>query len=221
MRLLIVEDDPLIGDGLVAGLKSEGYQIDWVQDGASALTAVKTDNFDLIVLDLGLPDMTGLNVLDHIRHRKTQTAVIILTAWDSTDDRVKGLDHGADDYLIKPFEMSELKARLRSLRRRLFGREVSSIEFGELVIEPHSKRVFRNGQEVSLVAKEFLILLHLSENRGRVHSKRQLEDVLYGWSDGVESNTVEVYIHQLRQKLGSTVIRTIRGLGYVIESDHE
>ncbi len=217
MRLLIVEDDPLIGDGLVAGLTREGYSADWVEDGQSAIHAVEVNDYDLAILDLGLPDLTGLDVLAGLRRTGKPTAVLILTARDGIDDRVVGLDSGADDYLVKPFDMEELKARLRSLQRRLHGRKEARINIGDVVLEPASSRVTLKEKPVQLSAKEFALLLHLMENAGRVQSKRQLEDTLYGWADGVESNTLEVYIYQLRRKLGSDFIRTIRGLGYVVE----
>ena len=217
MRLLIVEDDPLIGDGLVSGLSGEGYLIDWVQDGEEAVHAIEVNDYDLAVIDIGLPGISGLEVLETMRQKKSPTAVLILTANDGVDDRVAGLDSGADDYLVKPFDMSELKARLRSLQRRLHGRREATIAVGDVVLDPAASRVTCKGEPVSVSAKEFALLLHLMENAGRVQSKRQLEDTLYGWSEGVESNTLEVYIYQLRRKLGSDFIQTIRGLGYVVE----
>jgi DNA-binding response OmpR family regulator len=217
VRLLIVEDDPLIGDGLVSGLSGEGYLIDWVQDGEEAVHAIDVNDYDLAVIDIGLPGMSGLEVLETMRQKKSPTAVLILTANDGVDDRVAGLDSGADDYLVKPFDMSELKARLRSLQRRMHGRRESTITVGDVVLDPAASRVTYKEKPVSVSAKEFALLLHLMENAGRVQSKRQLEDTLYGWSDGVESNTLEVYIYQLRRKLGSDFIQTIRGLGYVVE----
>ena len=217
MRLLVVEDDPLIGDGLVSGLAREGYNIDWVQDGQAGLEAIETNDYDLAVVDLGLPNVSGFEILKRLRKTGKSTAVLILTARDAVDDRVKGLDGGADDYLIKPFDMDELKARLRSLQRRLHGRREAQIAIGDIVLEPAANRILRNGEAVPMSAKEFALALHLMENAGRIQSKRQLEDSLYGWSEGVESNTLEVYIYQLRRKLGSDFIRTIRGLGYVVE----
>lgn len=217
MRLLIVEDDPLIGDGLVSGLSHEGYLIDWVQDGEAGMHAVEANEYDLAVIDIGLPDVSGLKVLESMRQKKSPTAVLILTANDGIEDRVAGLDSGADDYLVKPFDMQELKARLRSLQRRLHGRRDAKITVGDVVLDPAASRVTYKGQPVSVSAKEFALLLHLMENAGRVQSKRQLEDTLYGWSEGVESNTLEVYIYQLRRKFGPDFIQTIRGLGYVVE----
>ena len=217
MRLLIVEDDPLIGDGLVAGLACEGYNTDWVEDGQSAICAVEANDYDLAIVDIGLPDVSGLDVLAGLRKTGKQTVVLLLTARDGIEDRVTGLDSGADDYLVKPFDMEELKARLRSLQRRLHGRREARIAIGDVVLEPAARRVSFKGKPVSVSGKEFALLLHLMENAGRVQSKRQLEDTLYGWADGVESNTLEVYIYQLRRKLGPDFICTIRGLGYVVE----
>ena len=217
MRLLSVEDDALIGDGLVSGLSREGYHIDWVQDGQAGIYALEANDYDMAIIDLGLPDMSGLDVLKTLRKLGKQTVVLILTARDAIDDRVTGLDSGADDYLVKPFDMDELKARLRSLQRRLHGRREAQITIGDVVLEPASSRVTVRGEPVQMSAKEFALLLHLMENAGRVQSKHQLEDTLYGWSEGVESNTLEVYIYQLRRKLGPDFIRTIRGLGYVVE----
>jgi len=219
VRLLIVEDDPLIGDGLAAGLSREGYMIDWVQDGQAGIHAVEVNDYDLAVIDIGLPDISGLKVLETMRRKKSPTAVLILTANDGVDDRVAGLDSGADDYLVKPFDMEELKARLRSLQRRLHGRRESRITVGDVVLDPAASRVTCNGKPVPVSAKEFALLLHLMENAGRVQSKRQLEDTLYGWSEGVESNTLEVYIYQLRRKFGADFVQTIRGLGYVVEKN--
>ncbi len=217
MRLLVIEDDPLIGDGLVSGLSREGYVVDWVEDGQAGIAAFETNDYELAIVDLGLPDISGLEVLRALRKTGKPTAVLILTARDGVEDRVNGLDSGADDYLVKPFDLEELKARLRSLQRRLHGRREAQLTVGDVVLEPAAGRVTRNGEVVSVSAKEFALLLHLMENAGRVQSKRQLEDTLYGWSDGVESNTLEVYIYQLRRKLGPDFIRTIRGLGYVVE----
>jgi len=217
VRLLVVEDDPLIGDGLVSGLSREGYYIDWVQDGEAGIHAFDANDYDLAVIDIGLPDISGLKVLEAARRKKNSPAILILTALDGVDNRVKGLDSGADDYLTKPFDMEELKARLRSLQRRLHGRREATITVGDVVLDPAASRVTLHGKPVQTSAKEFALLLHLMENAGRVQSKRQLEDTLYGWNDGVESNTLEVYIYQLRRKLGADFIQTIRGLGYVVE----
>jgi DNA-binding response OmpR family regulator len=217
VRLLIVEDDPLIGDGLVSGLAREGYNVDWVEDGQAGIYAVQANDYDLAVIDIGLPDISGFEVLDALRKTKKPTTVLMLTARDGVQDRVMGLDGGADDYLVKPFDMAELKARLRALQRRLHGRREARITVGNVVLEPAASRVTVNGQPVAMSAKEFALILHLMENAGRVQSKRQLEETLYGWSEGVESNTLEVYIYQLRRKLGADFIHTIRGLGYIVE----
>lgn len=217
MRLLLAEDDDLLGDGLKTGLKQEGYTVDWVKDGQSAENAVLDNEFDLVVLDLGLPKKTGLEVLKQIRSSGRHMPVLILTAKDSVKDRVTGLDSGADDYLVKPFDLEELCARLRVLQRRKSGRAAPVIEHGEVCLDPAAHKVFLRGEPVNLSMREFALLQHLLENVGRVIPRARLEEKLYGWDAEVESNSLEVFIHHLRKKLGTELIRTVRGVGYIIE----
>ncbi len=217
MRLLLVEDDEVLGDGLKAGLKQSGYTVDWVQDGQSADTAFVTDSFDVAVLDLGLPKMSGLEVLRNLRSRGDELPVLILTARDGVADRVAGLDSGADDYLTKPFDLDELCARLRALQRRKAGRAEPVIEHGAVKLDPAAHQVFLDGELVNLSMREFVLLQHLMENVGRVIPRARLEQKLYGWESEVESNSLEVFVHHLRKKLGANLIRTVRGVGYIIE----
>lgn len=217
MRLLLVEDDQLLGDGLKAGLGQEGYAVDWVSDGESASAALATDDFDLMVLDLGLPDRSGLSVLKELRNRGTSLPVLILTARDTVADRIKGLDAGADDYLVKPFDLEELAARLRAIARRRGGRAVPLLANGEIALDPASRQATRAGVPVELSPREFALLRLFLENCGRALAKTRLEESLYGWGGDVESNTVEVYVHHLRKKFGKECIRTIRGVGYLMD----
>lgn len=216
MRVLLVEDDTLIGDAVRAGLARDGYTADWVQDGNAAQDALRREEFGLVVLDIGLPLRSGLQVLRGLRRAGSAVPVLILTARDALEDRVTGLDAGADDYLIKPFDLPELLARLRALRRRRAGRPDSAIVHGALVLDPATHTVSLRGEPVALSRREFALLTSLLENRGRVLSKDRLEDSLYGWDGEVGSNALEVHIHHLRRKLGSTLIRTVRGVGYTI-----
>ena len=219
MRVLLVEDDELLGDGLRAGLKQTGYTVDWVIDGQSAESALIDNEFDLVVLDINLPKLSGLEVLRNIRKRGQTIPVLILTARDSIPDRVEGLDSGADDYLVKPVDLDELCARLRVLQRRSAGRSDPVIQYGELVLDPAAHRVTVSNKPVSLSMREFVLLQHLLENVGRVIPRARLEQKLYGWEGEVESNSLEVFIHHLRKKLGSDLIRTVRGVGYMIEQE--
>lgn len=219
MRLLVVEDDEILGDGLVAGLKIEGYAVDWLTNGRLANEALKTHNYDLVVLDWNLPEMDGMSILKGLRNRKDETPVMILTAKDTIPDRVMGLDSGADDFVIKPFELDEVCARLRAMARRKEGRSIPTIEHKGIVLDPASRLVTNNGEKVDLSQKEFEILSFLMGNIGKVVSKSRLEETLYSWDSDVESNTVEVYIHYLRKKLDSGLIRTVRGVGYIIDSE--
>jgi len=217
MRILIVEDDTLLGDGIRSGLTQNGYAADWVEDGEAAETAMLTNEYELIILDLGLPKLTGLEVLKRMRAKGNDTPVIILTAMDGVEDRIKGLDSGADDYLTKPFDLEELTARLRALLRRRGGRSTPVITHGNLIVDPASHSVSLDDKSIDISPREFTILLLLLENHGKVMSRSRLEEGLYAWNDEVESNTVEVHIHHLRKKLGSDLIRTIRGVGYIID----
>lgn len=219
MRLLLVEDDEILGEGLVEGLKMEGYAVDWLTNGKLADEALKLNSYELIVLDLNLPDMEGLDILKALRARKDETPVMVLTAKDTVPDRVLGLDSGADDFVIKPFELDEVCARLRALARRNEGRSVPNIEYKGIVLDPASHQVTWNDEKVDLSQKEFEILSFLMSNIGRVISRARLEESLYSWDSDVESNTVEVHIHHLRKKLDSSIIRTVRGVGYIIDED--
>ena len=217
MRILLVEDDEVLGDAVQIGLSQEKYTADWVKDGYSASLALKNESFDLVILDIGLPQRTGLEVLKELRSAGNQIPVLILTARDTISDRVQGLDTGADDYLTKPFDMDELVARIRALLRRSSGRASPVLAHGNITLDPASHQVTLDGNVIELSGREFAILQVLLEFSGKVMSRSRLEEELYGWSSDVESNTVEVYIHHLRKKLGSTLIRTIRGVGYMID----
>ncbi|WP_455199458.1 response regulator [Kaarinaea lacus] len=216
MRLLLVEDDMLLGKGIYTGLCQEGYAVDWVRDGESAETACLNEEYDCVVLDIGLPRLNGLKVLDHVRARGDDTPVLMLTARDTVNDRVTGLDHGADDYMIKPFDLDELNARVRAVMRRRTGRSTPVLVHGEIELDPGAHTVKKAGELVEISPKGFAILHALLENKGRVMSRTRLEESLYSWKDEVDSNAVEVHIHHLRKKLGSDLIRTIRGVGYTI-----
>ncbi|WP_194789972.1 response regulator [Pseudomonas sp. UFMG81] len=217
MRLLLIEDDFALGEGIHQALGREGYTVDWLQDGANALHALLSDPFDLAVLDLGLPRLDGLEVLRRLRKSGSALPVLILTARDATEDRIAGLDAGADDYLIKPFDLAELKARLRALLRRSAGRASALIQHAGISLDPGSQQVTYNGQPVPLTPKEYQLLHELLSPPGRVMTRERLTQLLYGWNDEAESNTLEVHIHHLRRKLSTDLIRTIRGVGYRIE----
>lgn len=217
MRLLLVEDDPLLGDGIRVGLQQSGFVVDWVKDGLAAKLALEAEAYALVVLDLGLPRLSGTDLLKWLRATGNDTPVLILTARDAVGDRVGGLDAGADDYLIKPFDLDELSARIRALLRRAGGRATPLIGHGQLEIDPASRQVTLAGKPVELSPREYAILLALLEGAGRALSREQLEQSLYGWGDEVESNAVEVHIHHLRKKLGAELIRTIRGVGYLVD----
>ncbi|EDS85869.1 DNA-binding response regulator [Burkholderia pseudomallei S13] len=216
MRILLVEDDRMIAEGVRKALKADGCAVDWVQDGDAALTALGGEAYDLLLLDLGLPKRDGIDVLRTLRARGLALPVLILTARDAVADRVKGLDAGADDYLVKPFDLDELAARMRALIRRQSGRSESMIRHGALTLDPASHQVTLDGAPVALSAREFALLEALLARPGAVLSKSQLEEKMYGWGEEIGSNTVEVYIHALRKKLGSDLIRNVRGLGYMV-----
>ncbi|CAN5449008.1 response regulator [soil metagenome] len=219
MRVLLVEDDELLGDGVRAGLTQQGYVVDWLKDGLSAIQALRMETFDLIVLDLGLPKAPGMTVLQTLRADGIATPVLILTARETVDDRVKGLDSGADDYLTKPFDLPELCARLRALQRRFSHRADSLLTYGYITLDPASHEVKMKGELVSIPRREFALLQKLLENAGQVLSREQLTQSLYGWEEDVDSNALEVHIHNLRKKLGANLIRTIRGVGYMAERE--
>ncbi|MEO8525726.1 MAG: response regulator [Caldimonas sp.] len=224
MRLLLVEDDRMIGESLQRALRLEGYAVDWVRDAAAADGTLASERFDLVLLDLGLPPgpgaglVDGLAVLRAARARHDATPVIVLTARDARGDRVAGLDAGADDYLVKPFELDELNARIRAVVRRHAGRAEPLLSAGGVTLDPANRRVMKDGVAVSLSAREFAVLETLMAKPGAVLSRSQLEDRLYGWGEEIESNAVSVYIHQLRRKLGADFIRNVRGVGYFIDA---
>ncbi|ADI28455.1 response regulator [Methylotenera versatilis] len=219
MRVLLVEDDALLGDGVRAGLKQAGFAVDWTQDGQAAKLALETEEYALMVLDLGLPKLSGIDVLKWLRGANLALPVLVLTARDTVADRVIGLNAGADDYLIKPFDLDELIARLNALLRRSAGQVTLTLQHGDIELTPSTHQVSKNGQIVELAAREFSLFHELLLHAGRVQSREQLEQHLYGWGEEVESNSVEVHIHHLRKKLGSALIRTIRGVGYVIDKE--
>jgi two-component system OmpR family response regulator/two-component system response regulator QseB len=233
MRLLLVEDDLMIGEGLRAALRMEGYAVDWVRDLSAAHATLASERFDLLLLDLGLPAggppvslaaagqapgpaENGLSVLRALRARQDNTPVIVLTARDAPGERVKGLDSGADDYLVKPFELDELNARIRAVLRRHTGRVQPLLSFGAVTLDPATRQVTLEGQPVLLSARELAVLEALLLRPGALLSRAQLEDRLYGWGEEIESNAVSVYIHQLRRKLGADFIHNVRGVGYYV-----
>jgi len=216
VRILLVEDDTLLGDGVCAGLRREDNAVDWVKNGESALTAITETQYDSIILDIGLPRMSGLDVLRHMREADNHTPVLILTAQDDITDRVNGLDAGADDYLVKPFEFAELCARLRALSRRNRGASSEVIQYKDISIDSSAHTVEYKQQPVTLSRREFTLLMELITNQGRVLSRQNLEQKLYSWGDEIESNTIEVHIHHLRKKFYSELIKTVRGIGYII-----
>ena len=217
MRLLLTEDDAMIGEAVQRGLRQLGFALDWVRDGAAAEQALALEPYDLLLLDLGLPRKSGLELLRDLRRRDSGIPVVILTARDAMTDRVAGLDAGADDYVVKPFELPELAARIRAVLRRRDGRSSPRLEHRGVTLDPATREVFQDGRPVTLGAREFAVLHALMEHPGRVLSRAQLEERLYGWGEEIESNVVEVYIHALRRKLGTALIRTIRGVGYRLE----
>lgn len=217
MRILLVEDDRPLGEGIRTALKPEGYTVDWLQDGASALHALSHESFDLAILDLGLPRLDGLEVLKRLRAAANAVPVLVLTARDATTDRIAGLDAGADDYLVKPFDVDELKARLRALLRRRFNRPEPTLEYHGIVLDPANQQVSYQGTPVPLPRKEFALLHELLAQPGRVMTRDRLQQALYGWEEEVESNALEVHIHHLRKKFFPELIRTVRGVGYLVD----
>ena len=216
MRLLLAEDDSMIGESITEALISENYAVDWVRDGRAAELALDNGVYDLLLLDLGLPKKQGLSILNDYRKRGGMLPILVITARDSTANRVEGLDAGADDYLIKPFELEELFARVRALLRRQSGRADPLITYGDLTLNPASHEVIFRNQLLNMSAKEFCLLHALLAQPERVLSLAQLEEKLYGWDQEVDSNAIEVYIHRLRKKLGNDFIRNVRGVGYKV-----
>jgi two-component system OmpR family response regulator len=219
MRILIVEDDPVLSDGLIRSLRSSDYAVDSATDGAAADHILSAGSFDLVILDLGLPRLEGYEVLRRLRRRGSKTPVLILTALDSLEDRVKGLDQGADDYLTKPFDLPELEARVRALIRRGQSGGGSLLSHGTLTLDTAGRRASLAGEPLELSAREIGVLEVLMLRSGRVVNKDQLAEELYGWDEEVSANAIEVYVHRLRRKLepAGVTIRTIRGLGYLLE----
>ncbi len=219
MRILLVEDDSLLGDGLATGLQRNNHSVDWVKTGEDALSAIQGAPYDCIILDIGLPAMSGIDVLKTLRTNKNDVPVLILTAHDAVSDRVAGLDAGADDYLTKPFEFDELCARLRALTRRARGQSDQTIRHKNIELDAAAHTVKLDGTAVDISRREFALLEELLSCAGRVLSRRHLEEKLYSWSDEVESNAIEVHIHHLRKKFGSDLITTVRGVGYIVNKE--
>jgi two-component system, OmpR family, response regulator QseB len=217
VRIILVEDDELLGDGVYQGLRQIGHIIDWVTDGKTADQALKIDRFDAVILDIGLPSQSGLDVLRQMRQRGDSTPVLILTARETIEDRIAGLDSGADDYMVKPFDLDELCARLRALQRRSHSRAVPLIKHTDIVLDPASHKLTKAGESIHMSRREFALIQRLLENAGRVLSREYLAQTIYDWSEEIDSNALEVHIHKLRKKLGNQFIRTIRGVGYMIE----
>ncbi|HSW20112.1 MAG TPA: response regulator transcription factor [Ramlibacter sp.] len=216
MRLLLVEDDAMIGEALLAALRGAHYAVDWVRDGAMAESALAAQNYDLVLLDLGLPKRDGLAVLRDLRARGSRVPVLVATARDAVGDRIAGLDAGADDYVVKPYDIDELQARIRALLRRGAGQAAPLYEHQGVSLDPATRQATVNGEPVALSAREWAVLEPLIARPGVVFSRAQLEEKLFSWKDEVSSNAVEVYIHGVRKKLGAGFIQTVRGLGYVV-----
>ena len=216
MRILLIEDDALLGDGVQAGLAQAGFNVDWVKDGVAGELALKTGEYAGVVLDLGLPRLSGLDLLQRLRRGGNKVPVLILTARDHVEDRVKGLDGGADDYVVKPFDLHELAARLRALVRRSRGEAAPELRVGEIELDPAARSVSFRGRPVELSVREFTLLQELMLNAGRVLSREQLAQRLYAWGEEIESNAIEVHVHHLRRKLAPDLLRTVRGVGYML-----
>ncbi len=219
MRLLLVEDDPMVGESIRDGLGQEGYTVDWVRDGKGAETALDAEPYAAVLLDLGLPRMDGLDVLRAARAKRNDVPILVITARDAVADRIKGLDAGADDYLVKPFDLDELAARVRALVRRADGRAEPVVRHGPIALDPATRTVTLRGRPVELSGREFALLQSLLARPGAVLSRAQLEERLYGWDEEVGSNAIEVHIHNLRRKLGADTIRNVRGVGYTIPAE--
>ena len=220
MRLLLVEDDEQLGAGIRKALMRDGDHVDWLTDGTQALTAIRDESFELIILDLQLPGKDGITVLQTLRREAINTPVLIMTARDTVDERVLGLDSGADDYLVKPVELKELRSRIRALSRRSHGFSAPEIVLGEIRINSASQQVWFRGESVDLSRREFVVLTEFANRPGQVLARGQREEALYGWDEGVESNALEVHIHHLRRKLDSKLIKTVRGIGYKLDIEH-
>ena len=220
MRLLLVEDDKELGGGIRKALMRDGDHVDWLTDGEQALVAIRSEDFELIILDLQLPGMDGISVLRSMRREAINTPVLIMTARDTVDERVLGLDSGADDYVVKPVELKELRSRVRALSRRSHGFAAPAIVLGDLRIDNSTQQVWYRGNLVELSRREFALLCEFANRPGQVLARGQLEESMYGWTDGVESNALEVHIHHLRRKLDSQLIKTVRGIGYRLDAEN-
>lgn len=219
MKILLVEDDELLGQGVNTALKREKYDVDWAKDGEEAISLITNPVYDVAILDLGLPKVNGLDVLRFARSNGCDIPILVLTAQCGTVDRVSGLDSGADDYLTKPFELDELSARLRALYRRARGSSDDVLSYRDIEVNLSSHIASKSGQQIDLSRREFVLLMELMSNVGRIMSKKQLEEKVYGWSDNVDSNTIEVFIHHLRKKFGNDIITTVRGVGYMVPNE--
>lgn len=221
MRILLVEDDELLGDGIRSGLAQYQYIVDWVKNGLAAWSALQTEHFDLVILDLGLPKLSGEEVLKNMRAKNISVPVIILTAQDAIHNRVKGFDDGADDYVTKPFNLEELCARIRAIRRRTtsYQQPNTTLTVGDITLDPATRLVFKNGKMVELSRREFVLLQILIENAGKVVSREQATQSLYGWGYDIDSNALEVHIHNLRKKLKCNNLSTVRGVGYILNKE--
>lgn len=219
MRILLIEDDPIIGDGIRVALTLDQYLVDWVKDGEQGILALQTQEYAACILDVGLPKTSGLDLLRRARTQGKTTPVLILTARDTAADKIAGLDSGADDYLTKPFDLEELKARLRALIRRSGGQANSLLSYRDITLDPVSRRVTQAGRQVFLSSREYAILHDFLIHPERVRTKAQIEESLYGWGAEIESNAVEVHIHHLRRKFGASLIKTIRNVGYVLSTE--
>ncbi len=219
MRILLIEDDKMIGEGLQKALRQSGFSINWVEDGAMADSALMDEVYELAILDLGLPNKSGLDILKDLRARQSTMPVLVLTARDAVSDRVKGLDLGADDYMLKPFALEELEARIRSLLRRQTGQAGEWLEHNGLRLNPKTHEAIYNDEKIPLTGREFSLMFALIKNPSAVLSKTQLEERLYGWNEEVASNAIEVHVHQLRKKISPKIIKNIRNVGYTLESE--
>lgn len=219
MRILLVEDDDLIGSGLEVALRNAGFTVDWARDGQHAEVTLATTSYVLLILDLGLPRLSGMDLLKSLRQRGEAIPVLVLTAKDTAGDKVRGLDAGADDYVGKPFDLAELISRCRALIRRSQGRSSELIEWRDLSVDPVAQTVSKDGARVALTAREWAVLIHLLTHAGVPQPRARIEESLYGWHEEVESNAIEVHVSNLRKKLGGDVIRTVRGFGYVVDKE--
>lgn len=219
MRVLLVEDDALLGAAVRIGLEQQGHAVDWVRDGVQAENAALLNGYGAVLLDLGLPRQDGMQVLRNLRRKGVEVPVLIITARDQIPDRVIGLDAGADDFILKPFDLDELGARVRAASRRYNGRANPKMAYGDVTVDPAARSVTLCGSPVALGSREYALLVHFLTHRGRVQSREQLQEALYSWGEEVESNAVEVHVHHLRRKLGRQLIRTVHGEGYVVPAE--